>query len=110
MIDLTLEGSDASQDTAKRMKVPNKRNFEDFNDEGDIVQRGTPETEGQEEETAQDDRHLLDSRESSISARALKTRRTAFGFMLQSSNPAPWNGLLSTTNNHSHVESELGED
>lgn len=111
VIDLTFEGSGASPDTVTTTMVGNKRKHEEFNDEGDIVQRGTPERVAQEVETAHgDDRHLLDSQESSISAGALEMRRTAFEFMLRSSNPVPWDGLLSTTNNHSHVESELGED
>lgn len=106
-----FEGSDASPDTVTRTMVGNKRKFQGFNDEGDVVQRGTPERVTQEVETAHgDDRHLLDSQESSISAGALETRRTAFDFMLRSSNPVPWDGLLSTSNNHSHVEPELGED
>lgn len=111
VLDLTLEGSDSSQDTMLRAMTTNKRHFEDFNNEGDIIRPGIPEKVAPEAEvTDEDNWHLFDSQESSISDRALETRRMAFEAMLQSSNPALRDGLLSTTNNHSHLEPELGED
>ncbi|ROW03119.1 hypothetical protein VMCG_05828 [Cytospora schulzeri] len=111
VIDLTFEGSDASQDTLTRAIARNKRNFEEFNTRRDTVQIGTPEKVGlQEDATHGDDRHLFDSQDSSLSARTIETRQTAFDAMLHSSISIQWDGLLSTTNNHSHPESELGDE
>lgn len=105
VIDLTLDSSDADQDAVaeQRTRIPSKRNFVDFNEAQSLVQ---PSTEGT---IGEDDMHLLDSQESSISARALETRKNAFDAVLQSSDSAAWVGLLSTTNNHTHPEPELGE-
>ncbi|KUI56090.1 hypothetical protein VP1G_03466 [Cytospora mali] len=112
VIDLTTEGSDNSHDTLtqQRRTFLNKRDFQDFNEEEDPARTGSRTGTSPEEEAAGgDDRHLVDSQESSISARALEARRIAFDAMLQSSSSTPWDGLLSTTNNHTHLEPELGE-
>lgn len=108
VIDFTLEGSDASHGTVSTPMISTKRNFEDFSEDDYPLIGGSLETAGTKEEVAVGD--LFDSQESSISDLALETRRAAFEAVLQSSSPAPWNGLLSTTNNHSHLEDELGED
>lgn len=109
VIDLTLEESESSQNTGTQhtqSQVVLKRNFESFVEDCEAVQR----TRSPDETTDEDNSHLLDSQETSISARALETRRTAFNSVLHESNPDRWTGLLSTTNNHTHEESELGEE
>lgn len=106
VIDLTLEESESSQnastqDTRSQLL---KRNFESFMEGSEPKQRA----QSRVETTDEDNSHLLDSQETSISARALETRRTAFNSVLHESNPDRWDGLLCTTNNHTHEESELG--
>lgn len=109
-IDRSPEVCDASQDTTPKVMIINKRNFEDFNNEGDDARASISEGVNPEEITSGDDRYLFDSQGSTISGHAWETRRAASESMLQSSKPTVWDGLLSTTNNHSHLEAELGED
>lgn len=101
VIDLTLEESESSQNSATQDTRSQrlKRAFESFAEEPEPMQ----------ETTNEDSSHLLDSQETSISARALETRRNAFNSVLHGSNSDRWTGLLCTTNNHAHRESELGE-
>lgn len=108
IIDLTLEETDGSQSTATqpRRGFQLKRNFESFAESVESMDR----TGSHGETTHEDHSHLVDSQESSVSARALETRRTAFNSVLHESNPARWAGLLSTTNNHTHRERELGDE
>ena len=111
VIDLTLDSSDASQGAVvqpNRM-TPGKRDFEDFNEEESLVPIDMERIASEKESIEEDDMHLLDSQESSLSARALEARRTAFNTVLRSSSTASWAGLLSTTDNHTYPESELGE-
>lgn len=108
VIDLTHEESESSQntttqDTRSRLL---KRNFEGFAEGSEPMQR----TSARDETADEDNSHLLDSQETTISARALETRRSAFNSVLHESNPDRWTGLLCTTNNHTHEESELGEE
>lgn len=107
VIDLTLEGSESSQNIATQDRsIQLKRNFEVFAEGSKPVERT-----GLRDKTAdEDDSHLLDSQDSSISAAALETRRAAFNSALQESNPDRWAGLLCTTNNHTREENELGEE
>lgn len=107
--DLTLEHSDTEHGTGMQRKhISNKRSFGDFN-EDDPSQLDIPEKLASGHESAnEDDSHLFDSQDSSISARALETRQIAFDAMIESSNPTTWGGLLSTTNNHTHDDFELG--
>ncbi|KAL1875780.1 hypothetical protein Daus18300_002971 [Diaporthe australafricana] len=108
VIDLTLEESEDSQNTATQHTrgTSLKRSF------GSFVESAEPvDSMGALDDiTDEDNSHLLDSQETSVSARALETRRTAFNSVLHESNPARWSGLLSTTNNHTHQESELGDE
>ncbi|KAI7781934.1 DNA repair protein [Diaporthe eres] len=108
VIDLTLEESESSQDMATQDTRSQllKRNFESFIEGFEPIQRA----QSRDETTDEDNSHLLDSQETSISARALETRRIAFNSVLHESNPDRWDGLLCTTNNHTHEESELGEE
>lgn len=108
VIDLTLEESESSQITATQNTRSQllKRDFESFVEGSEPTQR--PRSRG--ETTDEDNSHLLDSQETSISARALETRRTAFNSVLHESNSDGWTGLLCTTNNHTNEESELGEE
>lgn len=108
VIDLTLEESESSQSEATRNARSQllKRNFESFVEGSEPIQR----TRSRDETTDEDNSHLLDSQETSISARALETRRTAFDSVLHESDSGRWTGLLCTTNNHTHEESELGEE
>lgn len=108
VIDLTLEESESSQNAATQDTRSQllKRNLESFIKGSEPIQR----VRSRDETTDEDNNHLLDSQETSISARALETRRTAFNSMLHESNPDRWDGLLCTTNNHTHEESELGEE
>lgn len=109
VIDLTLEESESSQNTGTQhtqSQVVLKRNFESFVEDCEAVQM----TRSPDETTDEDNSHLLDSQETSISARALETRRSAFNSVLHEFNPDRWTGLLCTTNNHTHEEGELGEE
>lgn len=108
VIDLTLEESEGSQNTTTqetRSQLP-KRSFESFAEDAEPFER--PNT--RDETLDEDNSHLFDSQETSISAGALETRRIAFSSVIHESNPDRWGGLLSTTNNHVHEESELGEE
>lgn len=108
VIDLTLEESESSQNTStphKRSQLL-KRSFESFAEGSKPIERSRSGDETFDE----DNSHLLDSQETSISAGALETRRTAFNSVLHESGPDRWAGLLCTTNNHAHEESELGEE
>ncbi|KAH8763581.1 beta-lactamase-like protein [Diaporthe sp. PMI_573] len=108
VIDLTHEASESSQNTPKQdiRSQALKRSFESFADVSEPVKR----TRSRDETAEEDNTHLFDSQETSISAGALETRRTAFNSVLHESNPDRWAGLLCTTNNHAHEESELGEE
>ncbi|KAK7716268.1 hypothetical protein SLS64_003420 [Diaporthe eres] len=108
VIDLTLEETESSQDTATQDTRSQllKRNFESFIEGSEPIQRA----QSRDETTDEDNSYLLDSQETTISARALETRRTAFNSVLHESNPDRWDGLLCTTNNHTREESELGEE
>lgn len=108
VIDLTLEESEESQNMATQEMRSQllKRSFESFVEGDEPLER--PST--RDETLDEDNSHLLDSQETSISAGALETRRIAFNSVLDESNPGQWAGLLCTTNNHVHKESELGED
>lgn len=108
VIDLTLEESESSQNTVTQNTRSRllKRNFECFAEGSELMQR----TSARDETADEDDSHLLDSQQTTISARALETRRSAFNSVLHESNPDRWTGLLCTTNNHTHEESELGEE
>lgn len=108
VIDLTLEESESSQNTATQNTRSRllKRNFEGFAEGSEPMQR----TSARDETADEDESHLLDSQQTTISARALETRRSAFNSVLHESNPDRWTGLLCTTNNHTHEESELGEE
>lgn len=108
VIDLTLEESETSQSTATQNTRSQllKRNFEGFAEGSEPMQRPCARDETADE----DNSHLLDSQETTISARALETRRSAFNSVLHESNPDRWTGLLCTTNNHTYEESELGEE
>lgn len=108
VIDLTLETSESSQDTATQDTRSQllKRNFECFAEGSEpMVMTRSPD-----KATDEDTSYLLNSQETSISAGALETRRAAFDSVLHESNPDRWAGLLCTTNNHTREESELGEE
>lgn len=107
VIDLTLDSDDIhAPEVRSRPSSPSKRTYEDFAHEEPPVDRN-----GNDESTAgEDTSHLVDSQESSISAQRLETRRNAFNAMIGvTSDDDAWNGLLSTTNNHTELERELGE-
>lgn len=108
VIDLTLEETESSQDTATQDTRSQllKRNFESFIEGSEPIHRA----QSRGETTDEDNSHLLDSQQTSISAHALETRQTAFNSVLHESNPDRWEGLLCTTNNHTHEENELGEE
>lgn len=84
-----------------RSSTPSKRTYNEFSDD----KRAQPS----DEERAEGTSHLLDSQASSVSALSLETRRVAFEAMLNTTRGGGWAGLLSTTNNHTHPEHELGE-
>lgn len=108
VIDLTFEDHADSQRILHnhRTLIPGKRSFDHFTEHEepheDVYQ-------GPGHDSCEDIGHLLDSQGSSISARAMETRQTAFNAMIDGSCMSGWNGLLSTTNNHTHLETELGE-
>lgn len=107
IIDLTLE-SDASQEALGHRDNSNasKRLYEEYAEK----QPTFVQEDRNGESTNEDTSIRVDSQSSSISARRLETRRNAFNAMFaESSVNSIWNGLLSTTNNHTHPESELGE-
>lgn len=109
VIDLTHDSSDIEvPPVQRRPSSPNKRTYEDFTeyeevsrDEGQVSDIMT-----NEDETS----HLVDSQESAVSSWRLETRRNAFNAVLGiAPDQYAWNGLLSTTNNHTDPERELGE-
>ncbi|KAJ4423193.1 hypothetical protein N0V82_002187 [Gnomoniopsis sp. IMI 355080] len=107
IIDLTLD-SEASQSSAVRSKTSSssKRSYDE------CVKKQPTSMDGDraDESTIEDTNFLVNSQGSSLSARSLESRRNAFNAMLgRSSVHYTWTGLLSTTNNHTHPESELGE-
>lgn len=53
---------------------------------------------------------LRGSQESNASSALLDSRRKAFDMMMTESDINTWPGLISTTNNHTRPDSELGED
>lgn len=95
VIDLTLSESDSSQGHKSAvLPRPRKRSYADFDDQhlGEVSHQETEE----------------DSQESSISTWT-ETRRSAYDAMLNQSGGSGWAGLLSTSNNHTRPEEELGE-
>lgn len=105
VIDLTLGSNDIPPPAVQSShSSPTKRTYEDF------AEFPTEDDRDGASTTEDDASHLVDSQESLLSARRLETRRNAFNAMMGIA-PAhfAWNGLLSTTNNHIHPESELGE-
>lgn len=108
VIDLTLEESEDSHNatTQDTRGISLKRSFGSFVESVELLDS----IEAVDETTEEDNSHLIDSQETSVSAHALETRRTAFNSVLHEFNSAQWSGLLSTTNNHTHKESELGEE
>ncbi|KAI3393745.1 hypothetical protein diail_3746 [Diaporthe ilicicola] len=108
VIDFTLEESEESQSAATQHIRGSslKRSFGSF-----VESAGPVDSAGSLDETTDEDNsHLVDSQVTSVSARAVEARRAAFNSVLHESNPARWAGLLSTTNNHTQEESELGEE
>lgn len=109
IIDLTLSEPDSSPVHAKAvLPMSKKRAYDDFAKRSPRAVSPTNiqvAVEDDSENTGQ----FVDSQESSISAWRLDTRQDAFNAMLNQSTSCGWNGLLSTTNNHAHVEEELGE-
>lgn len=112
VIDLiTLGNPDDAQETiAQRRFSPEKRTLGYFLEqeppaiEDHLLGEHTFEVGGIHGTT-----HLLDSQESSASAVALEARRMAFNAMMETASMSGWPGLISTTNNHTRPESELGE-
>jgi len=106
IIDLAL-GPDDSVESNGFVQPPThhlrKRDFEQYNNSQDMDDLDN----GQEEHL----RDLQDSQASSISNQALEIRRHAFHAMIENARNAGWQplSLLSTTDNHSHDEVELGE-
>lgn len=95
VIDLTLSESDSSQGHKNAVPpTPRKRSYADFDDQylGEVSHQETRE----------------DSQESSIS-NWTETRRGAHNAMLNQLGASGWAGLLSTSNNHTYPEEELGE-
>lgn len=83
-----------------------KRPYSNFAGE----RQSTMDCRGTESTIEDSTSHLIDSQGSSISERRLETRRDAFNAMMgDPSIHHTWNGLLSTTNNHTRPDSELGE-
>lgn len=107
IIDLTFD-SEASQNAGVRSETPSssKRPYDECAEE----QQNSMNNDRAGESTTEDINFLVSSQGSSLSARSLESRRNAFNAMLGGSSiHYTWNGLLSTTNNHTHPESELGE-
>lgn len=111
VIDLTLGDSDDAQEPIdQRRLAPAERTFgTSFNHETPVAQNILPGDNTAESGSFHGFKHLLDSQESSASATELETRRMAFNAMMDASNLTVWPGLISTTNNHTRPESELGE-
>lgn len=108
VIDLTLDSDPIQAPALKRRHTsPGKRTYSEFTERSHSL---GDEKLDDEHATEDDASHLVDSQESSISANRLEARRNAFNAM-NGVAPAPsaWDGLLSTTNNHTHLEPELGE-
>lgn len=107
IIDLTLD-SDVSHNAPVHRETLSlgKRAYGEFADRQHI----SDNDDGNDKLAIEDTSHLIDSQGSSLSARRLETRRNAFNAMIgDASVISVWDGLLSTTNNHTHPESELGE-
>lgn len=108
VIDLTND-SDRSQNALEHHNVsrPSKRPYEDC---------------AQSQQSSVDDARNNDSRTDDTSApvnqggplpaRSPETRQNAFNNIMlgESAGGYIWDGLISTTNNHTHPETELGED
>lgn len=110
VVDLTLDESYGGQaSTQGRATFPiAKRTYEEYSANSCRASSvNHPHDDGTTGEPEYDDSsHLCGSQESGISARNLEARRVAFNAVL---NQSDWSGLLSTTNNHTHPEFELGE-
>lgn len=107
-IDLTLD-SDSSQNAlaCRGISSLGKRPYEERVEKQETSMTGDRD----DESTTEDTTFLVNSQGSSVSARSLETRRNAFNAMLGGSAVDHiWSGLISTTNNHTHSESELGEE
>lgn len=109
VIDLTHDSDDSQAPRLdRRSSSPHKRTYEDFTEDLKHLRRGNQDsilTHDQNETI-----HLVDSQESAISASSLEIRRNAFNAMMGIAlDQYEWLGLLSTTNNHTRPETELGE-
>lgn len=108
MIDLTLDRSGSSQEMViQPSSVSNKRSFGEFLDQGVHALERNPSGIISDKEDGGDAMRRYASQESSASAHALEKRQIAYDSMMDAS--STWPGLLSTTDNHTHLESELGE-
>ncbi|PSR97444.1 beta-lactamase-like protein [Coniella lustricola] len=94
---------DSSQGTMCHIRSPelSKRAYGEFAD-------GTSAHIGGEG-ISEDASYLLKSQATLVSAFEGESRRVAFESILGTSGHGGWAGLLSTTNNHTHPERELGE-
>lgn len=113
IIDLTLGDSDTdgSQKTAtqRTTSAPAKRTHIEFVEDSHTRLDNLDGDQMTGERSLEDTADLIDSQESFVSAGTLETRRLAFNAVMDASNLCGWPGLLSTTNNHTLPESELGE-
>lgn len=112
IIDLTIERRGSSQEVAIQAKsVSNKRSLGEFLEQDMHVLEANPLGGTiSEKQCGGDPMRPFASQESSASAHALESRRIAFNSVMDASSMHGWPGLLSTTDNHTHLESELGEE
>lgn len=111
VIGLTFGDSDDAQEpVAQRRLAPDKRTLREFLEQKSSVFENMLLGDSiSESDSFHSTAHLLESQESFVSATALEARRMAFNAMMDASNLSGWPGLISTTNNHTRPESELGE-
>lgn len=108
LIDLTNDSNHSQSALEHRnMSRPSKRPFENC---------------AQSQQSSMEDNQKSDTRTDDTTARvvyqgiplsagSLETRHSAFNTMFgESGGDYVWDGLISTTNNHTHPETELGED
>lgn len=107
VIDLT-KGSDHGQDAVEHRTISrtSKRPFEECAQD----QQSFIENDQGGDFRTEDVNALVNSQGSSRSARSLEIRSSVFNIMSGgSAGTYVWDGLISTTNNHTYPEAELGE-
>lgn len=108
VIDLTNDSSH-SQNALEHRNIsrPSKRPYADC-----TQSQPSSMDDNQNNDARTDDADaLVIDQGSPFSARSPETRQNAFNIMFgESASGYVWDGLISTTNNHTHPERELGED